>query len=900
MTTHTPGTSLPPAYEPASVEGRIYRMWEEAGHFQPKIDPAREPYTIIMPPPNVTGELHLGHGLEDAITDALVRWHRMQGDPTLWLPGEDHAGIATQNVIERELAKEGLTRHDLGREAFVERTWMWVRKYRSRIADQHRKLGASADWTRNTFTLDDKIVKAVRTTFVDLYRRGLIYRGLRMINWCPNHETALSDLEVDYEEQAAKLYYIRYPMVGEGGMPLPDYVVVATTRPETMVGDTGVAVNPNDERYEEKIGRMLLLPIIGREIPIVADEAVKPEFGTGAVKVTPGHDPNDWEIGQRHDLPVVVAMDLKGNMNEEAGPYAGMTTAEARAAILRDLEDEGFLDHVEDYTHSVGVCSRCKTVLEPLPSEQWWLDVTTEYEPGHSLAGDAIRAVTEGRIKIVPQRFEKVYLNWMENIRDWCISRQLWWGHQIPVWRCENGHTICQVEDPPACPECGAPVRQDEDVLDTWFSSGLAPHADLGWPDDTEDLRYFYPTSDMQMGYDIMFFWCARMIMFGLYNMRDRGEERAVPFRTVLFHGLIRDSKGEKMTKSRGNVVDPLESAATYGADAFRFAVLTGATLGADQKYSDERLAAARNFANKLWNSARFVLMRIGERRVRRPHPMDRETYALEDRWILSRLEQLEIDVDSLLRAYQLGECARQIEDFLRGEFCDWYIEMVKPRLQDGDERPLRILAHVLDHGLRMLHPFMPFVTEELWQALRERIDDEMASQLIIAWFPKSGHNWKDRDAEAAIEHVIEVNRTIRNIRAEKKLEAAARPAAVVRADSYAPALRETAAATNFTSRVELTVLGADDPLPPGEWGFGRVADTEVAVALPRVDTAAERKRLEKELGEASAHAERLEKQLANETFRAKAPAHVIAGMESTLAETREKIAGLRERLASL
>ena len=900
MTTQQPGSTLPPAYEPASVEGRVYQMWEQAGHFQPKIDPDREPYTIVMPPPNVTGELHLGHGLEDAITDALVRWHRMQGDPTLWLPGEDHAGIATQNVIERELAKEGLTRHDLGREAFVERTWMWVRKYRSRISDQHRKLGASADWSRNTFTLDPGIVKAVRTTFVNLYKQGLIYRGLRMINWCPRCETALSDLEVDYVEQAAKLYFIRYPIVGEGGMPLPDFVTVATTRPETMVGDTGVAVSPTDERYEERIGRMLMLPIIGREIPVVADEAVKPEFGTGAVKVTPGHDPNDWEIGQRHDLPVIVAIDLKGKMNDEAGPYAGMTVDEARAAILRDLEDEGFLDHIEDYTHSVGVCSRCKTVLQPLPSEQWWLAVNKEYEHGHSIAGDAIRAVTEGRINIVPQRFEKVYLNWMENIRDWCISRQLWWGHQIPVWYCENKHIVCQVDDPAKCPECGGSLRQDEDVLDTWFSSGLAPHADLGWPDDTEDLRYFYPTADMQMGYDIMFFWCARMIMFGLYNMRERGEANSMPFRNVLFHGLIRDAKGEKMTKSRGNVVDPLVSAATFGADAFRFAVLTGASLGADQKYSDDRLASARNFANKLWNTARFVLMKVGDRRVKRPHPLDRESLAIEDRWIMSRLEQLEIDVDSLMRAYQLGECARQIEDFLRGELCDWYIEMVKPRLNDGDERPLKVLVHVLDHGLRMLHPFMPFVTEELWQTLRQHIDDDMASQLIVAWFPKSGNNWKDAAAESSIEHVIEVNRTIRNIRAEKKLEAGARPAVVLRAGGYKTALEATASATNFTSRVDLQVLDGAAPVPAGEWAFGRVADTEIAVALPEVDAAAERARLDKELGEAAAHAERLEKQLANETFRSKAPAHVIQGMENTLGETRDKIAGLRERLASL
>ncbi|MBA4179797.1 MAG: valine--tRNA ligase [Anaerolinea sp.] len=901
MTTPTAGSILPPAYEPASVESRIYEMWESAGHFQPKGAPDRNPYCIIMPPPNVTGELHLGHGLEDAITDALVRWHRMQGDPTLWVPGEDHAGIATQNVIEKELAKEGLSRHELGREKFVERTWMWVRKYRSRIADQHRKLGASADWSRNVFTLDPEIVKAVRTTFVSLYKQGLIYRGLRMINWCPRCETALSDLEVDHIEEQAKLYFIRYPIIGEGGMPLPDTVTVATTRPETMVGDTAVAVNPADERYEEKIGRMLMLPIIGREIPIVADDAVKPEFGTGAVKVTPGHDPNDWEIGQRHDLPVIIAMDLQANMNDEAGPYAGMPADEARAAILSDLEDEGFLDHIEDYSHSVAHCSRCNTVIQPLPSEQWWLDVRKEYEPGHSLSGDAAAAVREGQISIVPQRFEKVYLNWMDNIRDWCISRQLWWGHQIPVWYCENRHTIVQVTDPDTCPECGSKaLRQDEDVLDTWFSSGLAPHADLGWPDDTDALRTWYPTADMQMGYDIMFFWCARMVMFGLYNMRERGPEDAVPFRNVLFHGLIRDANGEKMTKSRGNVVDPLIVASQYGADAFRFAILTGATLGADMKYSDERIAAARNFANKLWNSARFVLMKVGPRQVRRPHPLDHDMYALEDRWILSRLEQLEIDVDASMQAYQLGEAARSIEEFLRNEFCDWYIEMTKVRLTAGDERPLSVLVHVLDHGLRLLHPFMPFVTEELWQAVRERVEGDMASQLIVAWFPKSGANWKDRGAEAAMEHVIEVNRTIRNIRTEKKLEAGARPAVFLRAAGYAAALNETLPATAFTSRVDGTVIAPDAELPSGEYAFGRVADTEVAVALPAVDIAVERARLEKELGEASAHAERLATQLGNEQFRAKAPAHVISGMESTLAEARVRAEGLRERLAAL
>ncbi|MEO6398723.1 MAG: valine--tRNA ligase, partial [Tepidiformaceae bacterium] len=752
----------------------------------------------------------------------------------------------------------------------------------------------------SVFTLDPEIAKAVRTTFVSLYKKGLIYRGLRMINWCPRCETALSDLEVDYVEEAARLYFVRYPIVGEGGMPLPDYVTVATTRPETMVADSGVAVNPSDDRYEEKIGRMLMLPIMGREIPVVGDDAVKPEFGTGAVKVTPGHDPNDWEIGQRHDLPVIIAMDLQARMNDEAGPYAGMSAEDARTAILGDLDDEGFLDHVEEYTHSVGHCSRCSTVIQPLPSEQWWLDTRKEYEPGHSLSGDAAAAVRDGRIGIVPQRFEKVYLNWMDNIRDWCISRQIWWGHQIPVWYCENKHTIAAVEDPAACPECGGALRQDEDVLDTWFSSGLAPHADLGWPEETESLRYWYPTADIQMGYDIMFFWCARMVMFGLYNMRERGSEGSMPFRKVLFHGLIRDANGEKMTKSKGNVVDPLIMAEKYGADAFRFAILTGATLGSDQRFSDERMIAARNFANKLWNSARFVLGKVGPREVKSPHPADRESFALEDRWILSRLEQLESEVDFSMRAYQLGETARSIEEFLRSDFCDWYIEMTKVRLAAGDERPLAVLLHALDHGLRMLHPFMPFVTEELWQAVRQRIDGDMAAQLIVAWFPKSGGNWKDASADAAMEHVIEVNRTIRNVRTEKKLEAGARPTVFLRAAGNRWALEETLSATIFTSRVDARVVAADAELPPAEYGFGRVADTEIAVALPEVDLAQERARLEKELAEAAGHAERLKKQLANEQFRAKAPETVVAGMQATMLEAEARASGLRERLEAL
>ncbi len=895
-------TRLASAYEPSAVEDRIYAFWEEGGYFRARVVPGEAPYSIVMPPPNVTGELHLGHGLEDAITDTLVRWHRMQGEPTLWLPGEDHAGIATQNVIERELKKEGLDREDIGREAFEARTWQWVRKLRPRIYEQHRKLGASADWSRDVFTLDPQIVRAVRRTFVDLYRDGLIYRGLRMINWCPRCATALSDLEVDFVEEQASLYSVRYPVVGEGGMALPDAIIVATVRPETMVADTAVAVHPDDERYEDKIGRTVLLPIMGRELPVITDEAIKPEFGTGALKVTPGHDPLDWEIGQRHDLEVIVAIDRDGRMNDEAGPYAGLEATAARTAIVRDLEDGGFLERTEDYTHSVGHCSRCESVIEPIPSEQWWVAVSKEYRPGLSLASAAGAAIRDERIAVVPARFARTFLNWTDNIRDWCISRQLWWGHQIPVWYCECGEVIVEVDEPSACPECSSSaLTQEEDVLDTWFSSALATHADLGWPDDTEELSYFYPTTDMQMGYDIMFFWCARMVMFGLYNMREHAPDGDVPFRTVLFHGLIRDPKtGEKMTKSRGNVVDPLVAAGTYGADAFRFGLLTGSTLGQDSKYSEERMVAARNFANKLWNTARYVLMKLEGRRVRRPHQSDRESFAIEDRWLLSRLEGLEHDVDSLLRAYQLGEAGRRIQDFLWNELADWYVEMSKVRLNEGDERPLAVLAHVLDHGLRLLHPIMPFVTEELWGTLREHINDDFAEALIVAWYPKSANIWQDAAAEAAMTHVIEVNRAIRNLRAEKQVEAGARLAVHLRAKTFADALQETAAATAFTSRVEPQVSGADARLPEGEYAFARVGETEIALALPEVDTVAERERLEKELAEAEGQIKRLEGQLQNELFLAKAPAAVVQGERDRLDQAQVRAAGLRERIAAL
>ena len=897
-------STLPSTYDPSTVESRIYQMWEDGGFFEAKSNRDADAYAIIMPPPNVTGQLHLGHGLEDALTDALVRWRRMRGFEALWLPGEDHAGIATQNVIERELANEGLSRHDIGRESFLERTWEWVKQYRGRIYEQHRALGASADWSRDVFTLDPKIVRAVRTTFVNLYNDGLIYRGLRMINWCPRCETALSDLEVDYVEEEASLYHVRYPIVGEGGMPLPDALVIATVRPETMLGDTGVAVHPEDPRFEEKIGKTVLLPIVGREIPIVADDAVKLDFGTGALKVTPAHDPVDWEIGQRHDLEAIVVIDREAKISDDGGPYVGLDRFEAREAIVRDLEEQGFLQSVVPYTHTVGQCSRCKNPVEPLPSEQWWVGVNREYKPGQTLASYGSAAISEGRVNIVPERFGRIFLNWLDEIRDWCISRQLWWGHQIPVWYCECGEMTVAVEDPEICQFCDSTkLTQDEDVLDTWFSSALAPHADLGWPDDTEDLKYFYPTTDMQMGYDIMFFWCARMLMFGLYNMgSERATERDIPFKNILFHGLIRDAKGEKMTKSRGNVIDPLISASTYGADAFRFALLTGSTLGQDMKYNEERLVSSRNFANKLWNSARFILMNLQDEKVAEPNIQNRLDFPLEDRWILSRLSGLEDEVHSLLSAYQIGEAGRRIHDFLYTEFCDWYLEISKVRLRSNDKATVSILLYVLKRSLALLHPFMPFVTEELWGYLVPHVIDTdnsnaLITPLIVEAYPVSNEVWLDSSAEASMLHVIEVNRVIRNIRMEKGLPAGTRPHVFVRSDIFKDDLLATSEATCFTSHVELTVLSSNDELPSGDFAFARVTSTEVALALPEVDVSAERERLNTELFEAEAYLKKLEGQLENKKFLEKAPENVVMSMRTRFKDAEERAQGLRERL---
>ena len=880
------------AYDPSKVEGPLYEMWLKGGYFRAQIDPDKEPFCIIMPPPNVTGELHLGHALTATIEDCLIRWHRMLGDPTLWLPGVDHAGIATQNVVEKQLAKEGLSRHDLGREQFVERVWQWVRKYRGVIAHQHARLGASCDWDREVFTMDEGPQLAVRTTFAKLYNEGLIYRGERIINWCPRCQTALSDLEVEHEETDGSLWYVRYPLLDDAGNMTDEYVVIATTRPETIVADVAVAVNPSVERWKKIVGRKALLPIIERQIPIIADEAVDPEFGTGALKITPGHDPVDFEIGQRHGLPAIVAVAGDGTMNAEAGPYEGMDRFECRKIIVADLERLGLIEKVEPHRHSIGHCERCGTVVEPMLSKQWFVKM----EP---LALPAIDVVKDGRIRMVPRRFESVYYHWMENIRDWCISRQLWWGHRIPVWRCKScGEESALVVDPAGCAKCGSKeLEQDDDVLDTWFSSGLWPHSTLGWPKDTEDLRYWYPTSVLETGYDILFFWVARMIMMGLYNMGE------VPFRHVYLHGLIRDAQGRKMTKSLGNVVDPLEAIDKYGCDALRFTLATGGAPGNDFRLSDERLESARNFANKIWNAARFVISNVeeggrgkeeGERGSLREPP-------LEDRWIISRLDTVAGETNKLLSEFQINEAARLLYEFFWNEYCDWYVEMAKVRLKAGDRSPMPVLVRVLESNMRLLHPFMPFVTEAVWQELRRTVEGLDPEALIVASYPKGGEG-ADAEAEQRLHTVIEVIRAIRNIRAERGVDPGRYIEAYVSSDGSLPALEAARPLVEALARVRPLHLVSDAAATP-KTSVALAVLSEAHVVLPlagMIDVESERSRLTAQLREAAGEVSRLEQKLGNEQFRSKAPAQVVAREEEKLAAARSRAEGLRGRLAGL
>jgi valyl-tRNA synthetase len=863
---------MPKAYDPHQVEGRLYQSWLEGGYFTPQIDWGRKPFVVIMPPPNVTGELHLGHALTATLEDIMVRWHRMKGEPTLWVPGSDHSGIAAQVVVERELARQGLSRQEMGRQAFLERMQQWALKYRRIIADQHKRLGASCDWSRERFTMDEGSSRAVRATFVRLYQKGLIYRGERIVNWCLRCSTVLSDLEVEHEERQGKLYYIRYPLKGGG------YVAVATTRPETILGDTAVAVHPSDDRHKGLVGRKAILPVIGRVIPIIADENVDPQFGTGVVKITPAHDPLDFEVGQRQGLPAITVMNLDGTMNQGAGPYHGLDRYACRERLVEDLAREGLLERVVDHSYSLGHCYRCKQVVEPLILRQWFVKMAP-------LAQPAIAAVREGHIRIIPERFVKVYMNWMENIRDWCISRQIWWGHRIPVWYCDEceGLTVAE-EDPTSCAHCSSSrLHQDPDVLDTWFSSALWPHSTLGWPEETQDLRYFYPTSVMETGYDILFFWVARMIMMGLENTGQ------VPFHTVYLHGLIR-TNGEKMSKSRGNVLDPLELIDKYGTDALRFALATGTTPGKDIQLSASKLEAGRNFANKLWNAARYVLSQ-GSGGNLSPATLGLE---LADRWILSRLNRMVAEVNELMADYQFGEAGRRIYEFLWGEFCDWYIEASKVRLQ-GRADPIPILRRVLETSLRLLHPFMPFITEEVWQ----RAGGE--GSIMMAPYPTADPAALDPEAERRMRLVLEIIRSIRNARAEARVPAARWVEAIIAAGHQAAWLEEQRAVISSLARAQpLTILHQVTEKPTQALTLV-VGDVEVYLPLAgMVDLDHERQRLARELAQAEAELRRLEAKLANPEFRAKAKPEVVAREEEKLASWRDKASKLQERLDAL
>lgn len=876
--------NIPKVYDPKTFEEKWYAYWEENRLFHAEAEREKTPYSIVIPPPNVTGQLHMGHAMDNTLQDILIRWRRMQGYNTLWMPGCDHAGIATQAKVEESLREEGLTRYDLGREKFLARVWAWKEKFGSRIMSQLRSLGSSCDWERERFTMDEGCSRAVREVFVSLYEEGLIYQGTRITNWCPRCHTALSDIEVEHETEVGHLWHLRYKFADSEA-----YVEIATTRPETMFGDTGVAVHPEDARYRGMVGRTLILPIVNRPIPLFADEYVDPSFGTGAVKVTPAHDPNDFDMGERHGLAQVKVIENDGTMGEGAGRYAGMDRYACRKALVEELAALGVLVRTEEHEHAVGHCSRCHTTVEPLVSKQWFVKM-------ESLAKPAIEAVQDGRIRFVPERFTKVYENWLENIRDWCISRQLWWGHRIPAWYCDDcGKVSVSRTDLTACPACGSSrLHQDEDVLDTWFSSALWPFETMGWPEKTPEFQQFYPTRTLVTGYDIIFFWVARMVMMGLKFGGD------IPFRHVFIHGLVRDGQGRKMSKSLGNGIDPVEVIDKYGADTLRFMLVTGNTPGNDMRFYWERVEAARNFANKLWNASRFMLMNLqGFDGHFVPKAAD---YTLADRWIMSRYARTSIAVTENLEKFELGEAARGIYEFIWGEFCDWYIELVKPRLYEeaGDSRRTAqyVLAYVLERTLRLLHPFMPFITEEIWQ----HIPHEGTSVMTAPW-PMGEEVWLNEADEAAMAAIMEVIKAMRNMRAEvnaapgKKSEAilhisdAAQQAVFMANDGYLRALAEAE---------PVTILSATAKKP--ENAMTAVAGG-IEIYLPLkglIDVDKETARLTKEVEGLAQEIRRTEGKLANEKFVAKAPADVVAKEREKLQSYEEKKRVVEERLRYL
>ena len=866
---------LDKVYDPKQVEDKTYRFWQDGGYFHAEPNPDKKPYTIVIPPPNITGRLHMGHALDETLQDILIRWRRMQGYEALWLPGTDHASIATEAKIVEAMRQEGVTKEQLGREGFLERAWAWKREYGGHILDQLKKLGSSCDWQRERFTLDEGCSRAVREVFVRFFEQGLIYRGERIVNWCPHCLSTISDIEVEYEEKDGFFWHINYPIVGTD-----DVLEIATTRPETLLGDTAVAVHPDDERYKHLIGKMVLLPIVNKQIPIVADEYVEMDFGTGVVKITPAHDPNDFEVGLRHGLPIVNVMNDDATINENGGKYKGLTREECRRQIVKDLEDGGFLKAVEPYKHNVGSCYRCGSVIEPRVSKQWFVKM----EP---LAKPAIEAVRSGRTRFIPERFDKIYFNWMENIKDWCISRQLWWGHRIPAWYCTGcGEMIVSRETPQTCPKCGSHrLEQDPDTLDTWFSSALWPFSTLGWPDDTPELRYFYPTDTLVTGYDIIFFWVARMIFSGLAHMDE------VPFKTVLIHGLVRDAQGRKMSKSLGNGIDPLEIIDRYGADALRFTLATGNSPGNDMRFSDEKVNASRNFANKIWNASRFILMNLSDD----VEPGLPETLNIEDKWVLSKYRTLVREVTDNLEKFELGLAVQKLYDFIWDILCDWYIELCKSRLQAGgetSEAAQRVLVYVMTGTLKLLHPFMPFITEEIWQALPH--DGE---SIMVAPWPQADAALDFSADESDFEMIMQVIRAIRARRGEMNVPPSKKTRLFIMTAHKAvfEQGRPFFARLAFASDVELgDSFDAD--------GSVQVVTDAARVFIPMdelVDREKELARLGREKAACEKDIAALSSKLDNPGFVAKAPAQVVDGERAKLAKARERLAKIEESIAA-
>lgn len=866
-------------YNPSEFEDRIYDFWQKGNYFHANLDERKKPYTIVMPPPNITGQLHMGHALDNTLQDILIRYHRMKGFDTLWVPGTDHASIATEAKIVEALRKEGVDKLDLGRDKFLERAWEWKAQYGGRIVEQLKKLGSSCDWERERFTLDEGCSKAVREVFVNLYDKGLIYRGERIINWCPHCMTTISDAEVEYEEKAGSFWHVRYPLTDGSG-----YLELATTRPETMLGDTAVAVHPEDDRYKDLVGKTLTLPLVGREIPIIADEYVERDFGTGVVKITPAHDPNDFEVGLRHNLEVINTFTPDGHMNEKCGKYTGMTTLEARDAIVADLQEGGFIVEIEPFTHNVGTCYRCGTIVEPRVSKQWFVKMKPLAEP-------AIDVVKTHKVNFIPDRYSKTYYHWMENIKDWCISRQLWWGHRIPAWYCDDCSEITvSKEDPTVCAHCGSKnIHQDEDTLDTWFSSALWPFSTLGWPDNTPELQHYFPTNTLVTGYDIIFFWVARMIFSSCEQMQD------IPFENVFIHGIVRDDQGRKMSKSLGNGIDPLVVIDQYGADALRFTLVNGNSPGNDMRYSNEKVEASRNFANKLWNASRFILMNL-DGSEQPAHLPKAEDLATEDKWILSKFNTLAKEINSNIDSFELGTAIAKLYEFVWDQFCDWYIEVAKIRLQEGGaaaETAKTVLIYVIDGILKLLHPFMPFITEEIWQALPHE-----GETIMLTAYPEYKEELDFSADEAEFSRIMEAIRAIRNRRAEMNVPPK-KKAAVYVETAYEDTFRAGIPYIQRLASASDVVIGKDLPTE----GAVNVVTPDAKIYIPMaelVDFAAEKERLQKEKDKTQKDLDFFLKKLSNPGFVNKAPAAVVEKDKASAEKLKEKIAKLEESISKL